>query len=95
MWLLLWLLLRLLPLLTVASPFFPICVGSVHSPTGAKYCKNNPSEYNQVLSTALVSYQKASEVQGRLGEHEERVKSLRGIAGVRCFVVLVVAHFFF
>ena len=63
--------------------------------TGAKYCKNNPSEFNKVLSTALISYQKASEVQGRLGEHEERVKSLRGIAGVRSFVVLVVAYFFF
>jgi tetratricopeptide (TPR) repeat protein len=49
----------------------------------AKYCKDNKDEYNKILNTALISYQKASEVQGRLGEIEERVKSLRGIAGVQ------------
>ena len=48
----------------------------------AKFCKGTP-EYFVVLEQALSSYQQASEVQGRLGEHEERVKSLRGIAGVQ------------
>jgi hypothetical protein len=49
----------------------------------AKICADDSMERSACLQDALQCYQNASEVQGRLGEHQERVKSLRGIAGVR------------
>ena len=46
----------------------------------AKACEG--TERHNTLQRALTCYLSASEVQGRLGVHQERVKSLRGIAGV-------------
>ena len=46
----------------------------------AKACEGKERE--ERLEIALQNYQRASEVQKRLGEHQENVKSLRGIAGV-------------
>jgi len=48
----------------------------------AKACEEGGKEKNERLNVALKNYQRASEVQTRLGEHQENVKSLRGIAGV-------------